>query len=261
MANACLGWVNRLEDGVLSAGSAIPAAPVTNVIVPQGAEPWITAYGVTTSTAGANLQCDAGGAVTWRAFGLFRTNLSASATVRWRLGTTPGAGDVMDSGALGGVIPGINQHVYVAAMQLSARYLTVGIDDGGNPDGQVMVGLAFAGPVLQPRINFGWDAAQQRQHRTDRADSAGGQAFFRPMWQRRAWTIGLQLDQAEVTGAADEIDRFGRGGANLLFVPKPDGRPMSEAVFGELTDPAPFTWPFKGEANIRAWRATIVERL
>nr|WP_314074418.1 hypothetical protein [uncultured Roseococcus sp.] len=261
MANGCLGWINRLDAGAITAASEIPAAPVTNVITQQGAEPWITAYGVVTSASGARLQCDAGAATTWRAFCLARTNLTALGTVRWRLGTTAGAGDVMDSGALAGVVPGIGQHVHVAPVELTARYLTVDIDDDGNPDRQLMIGFAWAGPVLQPRINFGWDAAEGLQHRTDRAESAGGQGFVRPMWERRSWTVGLQLDQAEVTGKAAEIDRHGRRGASVLFVPRPDGSPMSEAVLGELTDPAPFTWPFRGEAGIRAWRATIVERL
>jgi hypothetical protein len=108
MVAGVLGWRNRLEEGALSAGSEIPAAPVTNVIVQQGAEPWVTAYGVTTSAAGAKLQCDAGAAVTWRAFCLARTNLSIGATVRWRLGTTAGAGNVMDSAALGRAPRGAN---------------------------------------------------------------------------------------------------------------------------------------------------------
>jgi hypothetical protein len=189
MANGVLGWINRLEDGVLSAGAEIPAAPVTNVIIPQGAEPWATPYGVTTSAGGARLQCDAGAAVTWRAFCLARTNLSTGATVRWRLGTTAGAGNVMDSTALGGVIAGVNQHVYVHPSTVNARYLTVDIDDSANADGQIVVGLAFAGPVLQPRIDVDWSSTEGRQHRTDRAQSDGGQVFLRPKWQQRVWSM------------------------------------------------------------------------
>lgn len=262
MANGILGWRNRFEEGALSAGSEIAAAPVANVIVPQGAEPWITAYGVTTSAAGAKLQCDAGSAVTWRAFCLARTNLSTGATVRWRLGTTAGAGNVMDSTALAGVVAGVNQHVFVNATEVSARYLTVDIEDSANPDGQIMVGLAWAGPVLQPRINFDWPSTEGRQHRTDRAQSVGGQVFNRPMWQQRAWSLEWNgLDDSEVAGALKQADQYGRAGGNVLFVPKPDGAPMQDALLGEITDPSPFSWPFKGNAGTRAWRATIVERL
>jgi hypothetical protein len=262
MAAGVLGWRNRLEEGALSAGSEIPAAPVTNVIVQQGAEPWVTAYGVTTSAAGAKLQCDAGVAVTWRAFCLARTNLSIGATVRWRLGTTAGAGNVMDSTALGGVVAGVNQHVYVAPAELSARYLTVDIEDAANPDGQIIVGLAFAGPVLQPRIDFDWPSTEGRQHRTDRAQSDGGQVFSRPKWQQRVWSLQWNgLDDSEVAGGLKQADQYGRAGGSVLFVPGTGWNPMQDAVLGELTDPSPFSWPQPGASYRRAWRATIVERL
>lgn len=260
MANGVLGWINRLEDGALTAGSQLPAAPASNLLVPQAAEPWVTAFGVMASADGATLAHDAGAEVTWRAIGLFRTNLSMGATIRYRLGTSAGAGDVLDTGALSGVVAGRNQHVYVHDAELAARYLAVDIEDGGNPDGQISVGLAYAGPVLQPRINFAWETTQGRQHRTDRAESRGGQAYPRALWQRRSWAVSWgALDAAEVTGQIEDADRYGRAGANLLFVPDPTS-PMRDAVFGELADPAPFSWPFR-EAGIRAWRATIVERL
>lgn len=262
MGNGCLGWINRLEEGALSAGSEIPAAPVTNVIVPQGAEPWMTAYGVTTSAAGAQLSFDAGADVTYRAFCLARTNLSTAATVRWRLGTTPGGGDVMDSGAIGGVVAGVNQHVYVHGSEISARYLTVDIDDSANPDGQILVGLAWAGPVLQPRLNFDWSSTEGRQHRTDRAQSDGGQTFLRPKWQQRVWSIQwANIDDSDVAGSLKAADQYGRAGGNVLWVPDPTAAAMQDTVLGEITDPAPFSWPFRGNADIRAWRATIVERL
>lgn len=262
MRNGCLGWLNRLEAGALTTGSEIPAAPVTNVIIPQGAEPWVTAFGVTTSAAGARLQFDAGATVTFRGFCLARTNLTALATVRWRLGTTAGDGDVMDSGALGGVVPGIGQHVHVAPAEVAARYLTVDIEDDGNPDQQVMIGLAWAGPVLQPANNFGWGSAEGRQHRTDRAQSDGGQVFHRPKWQAREWALQWSsLRESEVRSSLKQADRYGRDGANLLFVPDPEGAPMQDTVLGVLTDPSPFSWPYAGNADTRAWRATIVERL
>lgn len=263
MAAGSLGWRNRLEEGVLSAGSAIAAAPVANVLGPQGGEPWITAYGVTTSAGGARLQCDAGAASTWRAFCLARTNLTTAATVRWRLGTTAGAGNVMDSGALGGVIAGVNQHVYLAAAELTARHLTVDIEDSGNPDGQIMVDLAWAGPVLQPRIDFDWPSTEGRQHRTDRAQAAGGQAFNRPMWQQRVWALQWNaLDDSELGDSGlKQADQYGRAGGNVLFVPGTGWNPMQDAILGELANPSPFSWPQPGASYRRAWRADIVERL
>lgn len=89
MSNVALGWDNQVTAATLTAGAAESALPVTNLQTDQGssATAWQTPPGVTTAGQGAHLIVDAGASVTWRAFLLGRTNLSTSATVRWRLGT------------------------------------------------------------------------------------------------------------------------------------------------------------------------------
>lgn len=91
MANAIFGWQNRIATGLLSAGSAEASLPVSNLAGQQGsaAEAWQTASGALSSW----FACDAGAAVSWRAFLLARTNLTPAATVRWRVGALESMAD------------------------------------------------------------------------------------------------------------------------------------------------------------------------
>lgn len=89
MGNLLLGWRNAIETGALAAGAATAELPVSNLATPHGdaSSGWQTPAGVTTAAAGGWFQIDAGAAgATWRAFLLARTNLSAGAAVRWRVG-------------------------------------------------------------------------------------------------------------------------------------------------------------------------------
>lgn len=92
MANALLGYTNRLLSGTLTAGSESPTGPVLNLRDPQGSTPydWQTSPGAKTPSTGAYFIHDAGSPVNWRAFGLFRTNLTSGAQVRWRVGPAEG---------------------------------------------------------------------------------------------------------------------------------------------------------------------------
>ncbi len=262
MANGALGWINQIEMGVLTAGNEVASAPVSNLRQPVGAEPWITEFGVTTSSAGAYISLDAGSSVSWRGFGLFRTNLTTLATVTYKLGTTAGGSDVLNTGALTGVIAGRNQHVYVHPTVLNARYLTIDINDSSNPDGQILIGLAFAGNMLIPNVNFDYSSNKGRQNRTDVAESAGGQIYNRQFWQRRFWALNwATLEDDEVSDYLEEADTYGRAGSNVLFVPDYEDALMRDSVFGQLTDPSPFSFSSYGGNATFTWRANIVERL
>lgn len=83
MANCLLGWKNQIAAATLTASSAAAGLGPSNLLNDQGnaATAWQT-----TGTNGT-LRIDTGlDSSTWRAFLLARTNLTASATVRWRVG-------------------------------------------------------------------------------------------------------------------------------------------------------------------------------
>jgi hypothetical protein len=80
MANALLGWLNSFAAGTISGSSAASELAVANLGSDQPSIPWQT-----TGTSEWAL-LDAGSEITWNGFGLFATNLTTAATVRWRLG-------------------------------------------------------------------------------------------------------------------------------------------------------------------------------
>lgn len=86
MANLMLGWRNQVATGVLAASSSAAGLGPANLQGDQG-DQGNAAFAWQTIGTSATLTIDAGTeAATWRAFLLARTNLSAAATVRWRVG-------------------------------------------------------------------------------------------------------------------------------------------------------------------------------
>lgn len=84
MANAIFGYQNRVPAASLTGSTAAAGLDVTQLQNDTGVAS--TAW-QTTTTAGT-LTIDSGSdASTWRAFLLARTNLTAAATVRWRVGS------------------------------------------------------------------------------------------------------------------------------------------------------------------------------
>ena len=89
MANALFGYQNAVPTATLAVGSAEAGLGASQLQNDRGspATAWQTRAGVLTPTAGAWLTIDTGSvSSTWRAFLLARTNLSSTATVRWRVG-------------------------------------------------------------------------------------------------------------------------------------------------------------------------------
>jgi hypothetical protein len=86
--NATYGYRNHLLDSALSAGSQVPGLDVGQLQNDQGAPAmaWQTGAGVLTSAAGAHVTATASAPRLWQLFGLFRTNLTATAQIRWRVG-------------------------------------------------------------------------------------------------------------------------------------------------------------------------------
>lgn len=264
MATACFGWINNAGTGTLSASSETASLGAAQLQNDQGnaASAWQTAGGVTS----AGLTVDAGvpGAA-WRAFGLFRTNLTGAATVRWRVGAVAAmtSGVVFDTGTVAaGVAAGFGQSVLVAAAAVAGRYCRLDVADPGNPDGVLNVPLIFAGPVWQPASNISAESAFGRDDSTDEVVTRGGQEYPTSRFVRRRWEIALaRVRAAEVWPFAMELDRVARLGTNVLFVPDPASADRNrEAVFGRLRATSDLGHPH-GVADARGWRCRVTERL
>ncbi len=279
MANGALSWFNMFDDGSITADTESSAAPVTNLFSPQGGYPWLSAFGVTTaniyldsqpsiSALKANASSGAladftwsGDFAIWRGFGVFRTNLTPNATVRYRLGTTAGGGDVLDTGNLSGIVAMRNQHIYIHSTSLVARYLTITISDPSNPDNQLKVGMVYGGNVFVPNSNFSFSSARDKDSRSETVLSAGGYEYVRFFWNRRKWALSWDdLADTEVRDYLDVIDNYARMGYNVLFVPDYEDSPNVDSVYGLLKEPGPFSFARAGLSRY-AWNAEITERL
>jgi hypothetical protein len=262
-----LGWQNRVLTGVLTVGSSASGLDAGQLQDDHGAtaSAWQTVSGVLTEGAGATLTIDSGSnSTTWRLFGLFRTNLTVGAEVRWRVSNTAdfSAQITYNSGSRDGVQAGIGQHVVVAPSEVQGRYARAFINDAGNPDGFVNIPLAYAGPGWAPGAGVAWDAQLGYQLRESEFIARGGQQWNEPLSNQRFWDVTLQTSEtAELWASMMEAARYARTGGNLLFVPDDAGADlMRDSVFGRLATLSDVTLPFRSLRH-RALRVRVLERL
>ncbi|AHJ69328.1 hypothetical protein [Granulibacter bethesdensis] len=262
---AMFGFANLVQSSTITTSAAVPGLDASQLQSEHGSAS--TAFQSTGTSA--MIALDSGSASTvWRASGLFRTNLSASA--RWRIilwagAAGSGSAAVYTMGntnpkALTGVLSGTALHVMPADMV--GQTLQIDIDDPSNPDGFINVPLLYAGPVWQPKINFGPESALGRDSQADETTTRGGTEFVAHRWTRLRHDVSLNgLATDEIWPSVMAMDAIARRGANILYVPDPTSVDApKEAVFGRLKATADITYPAHPNP-VRAWRATITERL
>jgi hypothetical protein len=256
-ASSILGWVNNLYAGVLTSTSAAPLLPVTNLQTDIGSPStaWQTAAGVTS----ASFTCTLPAAASWRAFGLFRVNLTPSASVTFTVKL--GVSSVWTQTVAGPAV-GYGQCVIALPGSVSGDSLIVAITDATNPDGFLNIPLAFAGPAWTPATGPSWQSTMGRDSTVAETVSRGGQEYPILYWSRRRWEIALDgVRSSEIWPDIGEIDRLSRVGGNMLFIPDySDVDANKYAVYGRLAPTSDVTFPYNG-ADRRAWRARITERL
>lgn len=270
MSNTAFGWLNQVKTAALSVGSAAANMGAGNLQIDQGSPDvgWQTASGVLTDAAGAWLLIDSGNSATvWRAFGLFRGNLSAAATVRWRVGSALSGGRITtasyDSGTIAaGVLPGYLQSLVVAPADQVGRYCEVDINDSANPDAFINIPLAYAGPLFMPTVAASFSSTVGRTDQTDEVVTLGGQEFPMNRYVQRVWSVNLaRITIAETWASVMELDRVCRAGGNVLFAPDVTSAHLAaEAVFGRVKSPSAVSYPYGG-SDSRAWTASLTERL
>jgi|GEM_PF-3482793 hypothetical protein len=262
MSNAIFGFDNWGRTGAISASASAAGLGPEQMQNPHGAtsSSWQTPSGTTT----AHVVVDAATAVDWGAFGLFNNNLTPSATVRWRVGSDATfATSSYDSGTLSGTVAaGYRQSLHIPTTQQTARYMRVDISDAGNPEGRLRVAQLFAGRVVRPVRNIGFESAFAREAEAPAVVTRGGQQFPTFRYARRSWRVALSsLDASDVWTLTQALQIAGQDGSNVLFVPFPAGANVArEAVFGIVSGASGVGWPSKSPA-LRAWAATITERL
>lgn len=261
MANAICGWNNRINSSSLTVSSSQPGMDVSQLQNAQGSSS--TAWQTTTASYGG-LRLDSGSdATTWRGLGLFRTNLTSGATIRWRISSDVNANNIFwDTGLVSaGIVAGYGQSVTVLPYQVTGRYCFVEIVDTANPDGFLNIPLVYAGPVWQPLTNINFDSSVGRDEQTDEVTTRGGSEYPVAQYSRRRWDVTLAgIRQAELWSQAGELDRYARSGNNTLFVPDPAGAVSQEAIYGRCRVMSDFSFT-SGSADRRSWKIRFTERL
>lgn len=260
-SNFCLGWPNRIDAGLLQASSAEPGMPVTNIATEAGSadQGWQS----TSTTGWITLTLPA--ADSFRAFGLFRTNLTTNATVRWRVFPTSSTGGATsyDSGIVpADIVPSYAQTVLVLPAAIAGQAIRVDIADVSNPDGHINIPLAFAGPVWQAARNFDPNSSAGRTMQSNKTVTRGGGVIIRSDWIKRTFTLSLSgIRASEVWPKVMEVDLYARRGNNVFFAPNPSDPMINQtAIYGELEASSDVTYPNR-VIEARGWKATITERL
>ncbi len=237
----------------------------------------VTVWNDPATGVGARVELDMGASLrTFRAFGLFGTNLTVAAKVRWLLfnnASPPGViynsnpSFEIDNSQLAGVRPGIQQHVHVLPRAahpngIVARWCRADIQDPTNPDGYISVAGAYMGDLWTPRLNLtpnGTGISHERESTI--VTSRSGTQYVTPHYLLRGWEISHDnLDETDIWSQLWPLDQASHIGNNILFVPNSDSPNMqSEAVFGlfRITSNIAFDVP---SGKFRSWRAKIVER-
>lgn len=180
------------------------------------------------------------------------------------------AGSTMDPAALGydsgtipaGVVPGFAQSVHVAPAEVSGRYCRCDIDDPANPRGAVNVPLAYAGPAASLAFNFDFPSTFGTDEVTDEVVTRGGAEYPEFRYTQRRWNLVLStIQQSDLWPKVMAWWAASVGGNNVLFIPDPDGDDIQRVtIFGRVKQAADVTYPMETD-QIRAWGATIAERL
>ena len=251
MSNAAFGFSNNVITGGISTSSSVTGLDGSQLRNDQGSAS--TAW-QTTGCSAEIVRITTSATTTWQAFGLFRTNLTPSATVQWYVGG-------INPFSLP-VAAGFGQAVIILPASVSGTFVQVNISDPTNPDGFINVPLMYAGPAWTPQTNIDYTTAFGRDDQVDEVLSRGGQEFPSVQWTRRRWDVSMQgIRASEVWTQAMALDLAARAGGNVLFAPNPAGADLPrEAVFGRLKSLADLSFPF-GNADRRAWKARITERL
>lgn len=264
MSNAAFGLPseNWGRLGIITASAAASGLGPDQLQNDHGATS--TSWQTPAGTLAAWVQVDAGAAVAWDAVTLHNANLTAFATMRVRLGDDATfASTLYDSGIMGGLVAmGYRQAVHVLPSSVTARYLRVDIADLLNPEGVLRAAQLFAGPLRRPLRNIGFQSAFSRTADAPQLRTRGGQTFTDFRSVARAWSVSLpSLATTDVWPLTQELQRTTEAGGNALFVPFPAGADIArDAVFGLLSGASAVTWPSQAP-RLRAWSATITERL
>lgn len=275
MANCLLAPLNWIAlDGVaFSGGSWVPSLPASALATP---DPLEVARSVSADPADTRVTVDLGAQRLIDVVGLFHAGLTPAARIRisagegwdggwqdaWPVAYAPAAGYLpFGRPSADGRLPGDEcdprgiSWFQTLPAPVTARALTVEIDDAGNPAGFVQAGLLFAGKGERPAINLadGFQVAFVEEGTVRR--SLAGTLLGRRHWRRRRIAGALRWqDRDDALCRWLEVARRAGRLAPVLFSIDPDSGIHRDrlTLVGHLDEPSPveqaqyryWGWPF-----------------
>lgn len=265
ITNSLIAWNNYAKNATITATSAASSFPASNVAGDLGAPSsgWQTVYGVTTSAGGAVLTITpTNSGLTWDLLGIFRTNLTASATVTFSLysyiGGTPAV--TWTTGAVQ-MTSGNGQYlVYTGGVV--ADFLQISFNDANNPDGYINVPLVFGGSAWDPLGVISFNSTFGRDTSQVITTSRGGQEYPTFYYQQRRWNVAIDtIRESEAWSYVDQLMQVAAIGSNVLLIPDVNSPYLQkQAVFGLLKSSSDISYP-SGASDRRKWSFQVTERL
>lgn len=232
MAKIVLGYGDLVQAGTVSAGTAVPTLPATNVQDGRLSVKWRA----TGSSDFLLVDLLATSVVGWVAWG--GTNLSSAGTRRVRLSTadaTGAAGDAHDSGtAAAAVDPAYDLLVYILPADVTGRYLRLDVVDTSQT--YVEGGRLWAGPTFRPTVNYAYGGQDLVRDPSAVRQSETGETYADRRPQQRGVRISLpRVTAAEKVAGLDPLRRAAGLTGDVMVCRDPAGTNLSrDTIVGPL---------------------------
>jgi hypothetical protein len=257
MSNYIIGWINNLLTSTPVASTAVSGLGPDQLLNDQGGSEsaWQT-VGVGTQTLTSSVASGS----KWRLFGLFRTNLTTSATGTVTVKNGGSGGTTVYTGSLSAVALGYRQMVAIAPAEVTGDWCQFSISDATNPDLFYNVPLAFGGAGFQPAFgNLDLSSVPRRAAQLTQKVTRAGGVYPRADWNARTFDVSLssirQADMPNILAIESTVIQ----GGNSMFVPNPLSSTLNQdAIFGTVEPQSGIGYR---AFNIRTWRILVTERL
>lgn len=256
-----MAYLNYADQGTLSGGSWAATLPLANL---QNRRLSKVARTTNALSASSVFDVDLADALKpVQLIGLLKHNISSAGTYRITAGTSAGASDVYDSGAIlalpalystsalewedsnwwFGTASADDLALYpvhllhdCGASKL-ARYWRVQITDTANAAGYIQAGRLWAGPVWEPEHGYDFGASLQWEPRSEVEYSLGGSAYFDERAPARVFRCSLRgISYDRAYGTVLDIQRRVRNDKEIVVIPdKTDtSRGFRRNIYGRL---------------------------
>lgn len=260
-----LAYPNLVTESVsFSGGSWLATAPASNVGTRALAD---TARSTDASTPFTKIIIDHGSAKSARALAICRHNLSSAATITWKRGTTSGASDVADSGAIAAWR--FTPYAYDGALYdaqilmsaaTSARYELIEISDATNTDNYVEIGRVFIGPVFESTYNPSYGLRDKHEDLSTIAIADGGADWITERRRSRAVSFALNWLSLSEGDTVHEMEQILGTTGEVLYLPYTDtpARMQRYGMLGRMRELSGIEYP---QSLTRGKGFEIVQRI